>query len=142
MGLTQWKRKLRGLKKLERRIRFGDESVEGKELVWSRFFSTERPATASVKYPLEALLVMDRSRWKEALEEYFYHVYYAAYKDGGLARGLFDPELLAAFELAPAADADQVKRRFRELAKKYHPDQGGDHDKMIELLETYRRLLR
>ena len=142
MGLTQWKHKLRDLKKLEKRIRFGDEAIEGKNLVWDRFFSTEKRAAAPVKYPLDDLLLMDRQRWKEALEEYFYNVYYQVYKDGGLALSVYDPTLLAGLGLAPTAGAEDVRRRFRELAKKYHPDLGGEHDKMIELLETYRRLSR
>ena len=143
MGLTQWKHKLRDLKKLEKRIRFGDQAVEGKTLVWDRFFSTEKHTAAPVKYPLDDLLAMDRQRWKEALEEYFYNVYYQVYQDGGLALGnVYDPALLAGLGLAPTAGAEDVKRRFRELAKKYHPDLGGEHDKMIELLETYRRLSR
>jgi hypothetical protein len=143
MGLTQWKHKLRDLKKLEKRIRFGDESVEGKDLVWDRFFSTEKKQAASVKYPLDGLLSMNRQSWKEALEEYFYNVYYQVYKDGGLALdSVYDPLLLAGLGLAPTAGVEDVKRRFRQLAKKYHPDRGGDHEKMIELLETYRRLSR
>src|SRR5574340_474740 len=143
MGLTQLKHKLRDLKKLEQRIRFGDKSVQGKELVWSRFFSTDKPKAAPVKYPLDALLSMDRQKWKEVLEEYYYNVYYQAYRDGGIAlSSIYDPTLLAAIGLAPTASVDDVKSRFRELAKKYHPDLGGDHDKMIELLETYRQLNR
>ena len=104
---------------------------------------TEKQKAASVKYPLDDLLSMDRQRWKEALEEYFYNVYYQVYQDGGLALGsVYDPALLAGLGLAPTAGVQDVKTRFRELAKKYHPDLGGDHDKMIELLETYRRLSR
>ena len=134
---------MRDLKKLEKRIRFGDEAVEGKNLVWDRFFSTEQHTAAQVKYPLDALLPMDRLRWKQVLEEFFYNVYYQVYKDGGQALGsIYDPTLLAGLGLTPIAGAEDIRRRFRELAKKYHPDLGGEHDKMIELLETYRRLSR
>lgn len=41
MGAVQLKRRLRELEKVEKRITFGDDSVKGRELVWSRFFSTE-----------------------------------------------------------------------------------------------------
>jgi len=34
-----------------------------------------------------------------------------------------------------------VKKRFRELAKIYHPDVGGDAVKFIELMTLYRRLI-
>jgi curved DNA-binding protein CbpA len=31
----------------------------------------------------------------------------------------------------------EIKKQFRELAHKYHPDKGGDPEKMIQLLEMY-----
>jgi len=48
--------------------------------------------------------------------------------------------LLATFGLPPYASLDAIKSKFRKLAKICHPDLGGDHDKMIELLGTYRQL--
>lgn len=36
---------------------------------------------------------------------------------------------------------EQVKNRYREMAKLYHPDVGGDHQKFIELTEAKNRLL-
>jgi len=142
MSLVQLKRKLRDLKKVEKRLRFGDDSAEGQELVWNRFFSTE-DADAPVKYPLNILLSMDRQSVKQAIEEYFYHLFYQKYKDGGIATSdIYDPVLLAMFGLPPQAGFESVKSKFRELAQKYHPDHGGDPEKMIELLETYRQLTR
>jgi len=38
------------------------------------------------------------------------------------------------------ATLDMIRIKFRELAKKHHPDLGGDHEKMIEVLDTYRQL--
>lgn len=38
------------------------------------------------------------------------------------------------------ASADDVKRAFRELAHKYHPDKGGDAEKFKEINEAYQVL--
>ena len=78
---------------------------------------------------------------KQVIEEYFYHVFYCKYKESGIALdAVYDPVLLSALGLPPGASFDAVKSRFRELAQKYHPDHGGDQEKMIELLETYHKL--
>ena len=141
MGITQLKRKLRELKRVERRIRFGDDHAEGQDLVWSQFFSTEGKHDPTIKYSLDTLLSMDRQGVKQVIEEYFYHVFYRKYKESGIALdAIYDPMLLSALGLLPGASMDTVKSRFRELAQKYHPDHGGDQEKMIDLLETYHKL--
>lgn len=42
--------------------------------------------------------------------------------------------------LSKNASADDVKRAFRELAHKYHPDKGGDAEKFKEINEAYQAL--
>jgi len=141
MGITQLKRKLRELKRVEKRIRFGVDLAEDQDLVWCQFFSTEDRRNHTVKYSLDMLLSMDRQGMKQVIEEYFYHVFYRKYKESGIALdAIYDPVLLSALGLPPGASFDTVKSRFRELAQKYHPDHGGDQEKMIELLETYHKL--
>ena len=34
-----------------------------------------------------------------------------------------------------------LTRAFRKLARKHHPDKGGDHDKFVEINDAYQALL-
>jgi len=42
------------------------------------------------------------------------------------------------FRMMPRAE---IKKKFRELAKKYYPDTIGDSSKFIELMENYKKLI-
>ncbi len=140
--MMQLKRKLRQLKRLETKIRFGGQPVPGnRSLVWNAFFSTKAADDAVVKYPLNRLVEMDRQGRKQVFDEYFYRVYYQNYKERGLTiADVYDPTLLSLMGLPPHAGSEEIKARFRELAKRYHPDHGGDSEKFIELIELRERL--
>lgn len=142
MDLTELKRKLRRLKKLETQIRFGHlKRAPMERLVWNEYFST-KDGEAAVKYGMEKLLRMDRQAQKEVFDEYFCSVYFRFYKDNGITDpGIYDPNLLAKFGLPPDSSQDEVKKKFRELAKKHHPDLGGDSGKFIEIFHTYQKLI-
>ncbi len=43
-------------------------------------------------------------------------------------------------DLAPFVTFGEIKKRYRELSKKYHPDFGGDKDKMDKLNNAYNLL--
>ncbi len=143
LDLDELKRKLRQLKKLELNIRSGEFSSERKiRLVWSEFFSTRDPYDPTVKYNLNLLASMDRQQIKEVFDRFFAEVYYRKYKENGITfSDLYSPELLSILGLPPGSGEADIKKRFRELAKIHHPDHGGSQDKMIELLEAYRKLL-
>ena len=137
----QLKRKLRQLKKIELAIRFkGRLRPENPPLVWDLFFSTRaRPQPA--KYSLLQLSEMGREEQKQVFDEYFYRVYFQYYAENGLtAADVHDPQLLSLLGLPPYAGLADIKKRYRELAKRHHPDHGGDAEKFIELLSTYEKL--
>ncbi|SCG84371.1 heat shock protein DnaJ domain-containing protein [Proteiniborus sp. DW1] len=143
MEIDQLKRKLRELKKEEKRIRFSyDQISTSKRYVWDDYFSTKDVNNLSVKYPLRNLIKLSNEDLDGVFEEYFYSVYFQHCKENGLNFvDIYDVGLLSVFGLNPGASIDDIKKKFRELAKKYHPDHGGDNDKMVELIEAYNKLI-
>lgn len=144
------KRKIRKLKKLEIKIRFGNygfseqgisDQIRHVKLVWDEFFDLSDSRKGKAKYSLGGLSSMGRDEFREIISEFFFSVYYRYYKENGFVNmDLYNPNLLAQFGLPYDADRNAIKKRFRELAKKYHPDTGGDSTKFIELMENYRKL--
>ena len=51
-------------------------------------------------------------------------------------------QALAVLGLPPDATRQQIKRRYRELAKKYHPDRGGDQQEMRRIIAAYQLLMK
>jgi len=144
------KRKLRKLKKVEVKIRFGNsgfsenglsENIKNVKLVWDEFFDLNEVYKGHSKYSLAELSAMGKDALKDVISEFFFSVYYTYYKENCIINtGLYDPDILKQFGLPYDADMDAIKKRFRELAKKYHPDTGGDSTKFIELMEAYKKL--
>jgi hypothetical protein len=143
MELDELKRKLRALKRLEAQIRFKNLLTrQHKQYVWNEYFSTKNVKDGSVKYNMNNLLEMDREKLKEVFDEYFYHVYFQYYKENGItAEGMYDNTLLSNLGLPLNSSMETIKSKFRELAKKYHPDLGGDSEKFIELVKAYKKLI-
>lgn len=162
--LREIKRKLRDLKKLELKIRFGDafhavnikgvshERSAGIPLIWDGFFEVnEKPirdeaalngaVKGKARYSLGEIAGMSREEYRNVIDEFFFNVYYKYYTESGITGSrLYDPEILGRMGLPADAGAEDIKRKFRELAKKYHPDVGGNEAVFIELMENYRRL--
>lgn len=142
MYLDELKRKLRSMKKLETTIRFGNRPLTCREqFVWDRFFSTKKDEDINVKYNMKKLLAMSRENIKEVFDEFFYYVYFQYYNDNGITiKDIYDPNLLSMLGLSEGATIEDIKKRFRELALKYHPDKGGDSEKFMEILDAYKKL--
>ena len=139
MNRETLKRKIRELKRVEAAIRFSGGGAGA--YVWDRFFDLRDGPDGRGKYALSALSAMDRGAYRRAIDEYFAMVYFEYYRENGLtAIAAYDPELLARLGLPFDSDEGAVKKRFRELAKTYHPDVGGDADKFIELMQIYGKL--
>ena len=142
------KRKIKHLKQAEIAIRFRRDparSGNGAHLVWSEFFSVKPGGRHAARYSLEELERLDPAQLKAVIDDYFCFVYYQFYRENGLSFDSgygYDPHLLELMGLPPHAGSDDIKKRFRELAKKYHPDTGGDSQSFIELVDVYNRLTR
>ena len=85
---------------------------------------------------------MSREEYRRVAEEFLTLVYCRYFRDTGeIDIRIYDPEILSRLGLPYDADLAAVKKRFRELAKKYHPDAGGDPEDFIALAEDYRELV-
>ncbi|GCF10988.1 J domain-containing protein [Dictyobacter arantiisoli] len=51
-------------------------------------------------------------------------------------------QALAVLGLPSNATPDQIKRRYRKLAKRYHPDCGGDPQQMQRIIAAYESLTK
>jgi len=178
--IDEIKRKLRSLKKLEIKIRFGysffgenSAKIPPKaNLVWNEFFDirntscyrryensgykkcknthgkqssnndkANKEGHLKARYSLGDIASKSKEEFREIVNEFFYNVYYKYYIENGIiSSSLYDPEILKWMGLPPDAGAEDIKKRFRELAKKYHPDTGGDSKMFIELIENYKKL--
>lgn len=142
MYLDELKRKLRQLKKLEITIRFNNRKPTPREkLVFDSFFGIKDSDIKISKYNILQLSKMSHGEFREVINEYFYNVYFEYYRENGITlNDLYDPTLLSMLELPNNATLEDVKRKFRELALKYHPDKGGDSERFIELVDIYKKL--
>jgi hypothetical protein len=148
----EMKRKIRKLKKLEQKIRYENMNTRDNKhgayqypfkinLVWDEFFDLSENGKKKVKYPLSKLVQMDKEEYKNAVSEFLFYVYCRFYKEKGyLNVSIYDPDILMQMGLPYDADSTAIKKRFRELAKQYHPDTGGDSEKFIEMMENFKAL--
>jgi len=137
------KQKLRQLKKIEYIVRFGTAEPGAEQrksaLTWDTFFSSK--GGLKPRYPIESLLIMNAEARKRVFADYLYTVYTEGYKRRGMLFPEVDYRTFFDFDLPPNATKEDIKKRFRELAKIVHPDHGGSNEAMVALLEQYHKLL-
>jgi len=143
MIAAELKRKVRKLKKFENTIRAQNCMSDAIALVWDRFFDLRDSGNSksTALHTLSELAAMGRDEYKAVVDEFFARVYYEIYIHNGIIDApIYDPSLLEQLGLPPIADEAAVKKRFRDLAKKHHPDTGGDAGEFIKLMSVYREL--
>jgi DnaJ-domain-containing protein 1 len=65
------------------------------------------------------------------------------HSNGNPARNLVQrQQALGVLGLPPTATPKQIKRRYRSLAKRYHPDRGGDERQMQRIIAAYEFLVK
>ena len=138
MNVISIKRSLREIKRLEMKIRSG-AGVGLKPLVWDSFF--DLGDTGKAKYTLRDLIAMSRAEYQTVISEYWAFVYQTIFNETDFRAVRFEPGVLLAWGLPWNADEAAVKRRFRALAKRCHPDAGGDEESFIRLMAEYRTLV-
>lgn len=142
MNTDSIKRRLRDLKRIEQKIRFGNIQGWMPPLIWDSFFDLQESGAGKAKYPLKILAVMDHDTFKRVIGEYWSFVYSALFNESDIPSGVkYDTSVLLHWGLPADADADTIKRKFREHAKICHPDTGGDEQKFIALMEAYNKLI-
>ena len=149
MNDRELKQKIRNLKKLEIRLRYGysfecssdpsmTKRLQNLNLVWGDFFG-ESNNKRKVKYPFHMLENKSKEELKSIFDEYWLLVYVKIYQERGI--GMIDfhlTELLKYLELPLDSDKSTIKKKFRELAKVYHPDAGGDRRQFEELMDMMK----
>lgn len=84
---------------------------------------------------------MSKEAYKEVVSEFFWNVYYRYYRENGIMdQHVYDPVILSQLGLPFDADSQTIKKRFRDLAKRYHPDAGGNAAQFIEFMEQFKKL--
>lgn len=137
------KHTLRELKHLEAKLT-QDRPAAPHPLVWDSFFNLkENESSGKARYPLRALAAMDHAQFKAVLDEYWAFVYAGFFQENDSLEHIeYDAGTLLQLDLPFDANEQAVKKRFRELAKRYHPDTGGDAAQFVALMEAYRKLIR
>lgn len=122
--------------------RDGSTKPAAMNLIWDEFFHIGQRDHVKSRYTFDEVASMSKEEYRKIVDEFFFRVYYKYYIENGITGShLYDPEILEWMGLQPDAGSEDIKKKFREMAKKYHPDTGGDANKFIELLENYRKLI-
>lgn len=154
MAEKELKQKIRKLKKLELMFRYGFskeyidqhltvQQLERLSLVWKEFFDLTNSGSRKARYSYHDLEKMDKEQMAQVFGEFWFTVCYRMYKENGIQMmDVQNPELLTYLGLPYDADQSAIRKRFRELCKSCHPDEGGDAEKFIELMKIKDKFLK
>ena len=125
------KHKLRKLKRLEINLRSAGNNQRRLSPVWDKFFDLREKGEITAKYTLSMLTSMCRDDYKKIINDYlsflYNEIYIKPYTHDYTAN---KTDALIHMDLQYDAGITEIKRRFHELAKIYHPDAGGDAEKI------------
>lgn len=131
------KRTIRNLKKEETRMICDLLKIDTVSfpLVWDQYFELKKPYKGKAKYTLDELIVMSKIEFEQVIDDYFNSILKLYKKEDFI-------DLYPILNIPRNSDMETVKRRFRELAKKMHPDTGGSHEDFITLSQAYENFIK
>lgn len=132
------KKLIRNLKKEETRMicsLLGIETVS-LPLIWSQYFELNKPYNGNAKYNLDELVNMNKTELDQVVNDYFNAILNSIYKRETINA------IHPIFNMPKDSDIEDVKKHFRELSKKMHPDVGGTHEEFIELSQAYDNFIK
>lgn len=146
MSEKELKQKIRKLKKLELMFRYGfskeyidkhctARQLERFQLVYRDFFDLGNAGNHKARYTIHMLEQMNKEQIKQVFAEYWFMVCFQMYRANGIPMDVQNPELLSYLGLPYDADEAVIRKRFRELCKTCHPDECGESEKFIELMQ-------
>lgn len=129
-------KKIRRLKKDEKLMyeSFGLFSVTP-DKVWSRFFDMHDDRKG--EFPMKLIDVADLETWRLIVDKFVDAVIEEIVNYFGEQHR--EKSLFELLDLPLNASASEVKLRFRQHAKAFHPDLGGSHEKMQTLNNAYEK---
>lgn len=132
------KRIIRNLKKEEIRMICGLLGIDTVSfpLVWNQYFDLKEPYRGKAKYNLNQLIKMSEIEFEKVINDYFNSILNQIYSQEKLI------EIYPIFNLPLDSDMDTIKKHFRELSKKMHPDTGGSHEEFIALSQAYDNFIK
>lgn len=132
------KKIIRNLKKEETRMICGLLRIDTVSfpLIWNQYFELKKPYSGRAKYNLDELIKMSKIEFDQIINDYFIAILKSIYKQDVLN------ELYPIFNIPKDSDIETVKKHFRELAKKMHPDTGGTHEEFIALSQAYDNFIK
>lgn len=84
-------------------------------------------------------LIVMTDKENTAAMHFLCHLFYCFCRENGDSYDLLtDLDLLTALGLPSYSDYEDVIKKFKELIKTYHPDNGGDAEKFLEIMKKYK----